>query len=889
MKGDFIMKSALVIAEKKTVADDIGLAYSKIKERYSLELDIFHAEGHIVELSEPEDYDASLKEWKLESLPIIPEKFTKKIINTTLYNKIKDAVNNKSYNYIINACDNDREGQLVFYLIYEMLKIKIPVLRMWFDDTSEETIIDALDNLTEDLNNKNLTKAAYLRLYSDWLIGINFSRASSIALGRTTYISRVATPTLKMIVNREKEVLSFRKENYAEVTVLFTTENGEKVSAKLFNPYSDSRSYYAYKDVEKIKELCSELPSTGTVINYSSKETHIKPPHFFNQTDLQRACSKLGLAPWETMQIAQSLYEKKLITYPRTESKHISRAMSVKIPDILSTLSGLDSLTESFKGYNEIIMLNSLRDKKWVNDKKVIHHPALIPTTTVPNYDELSSNEILVYELIAKSLLSICFEDSVVVESEATVRIIKNDEELIFRATNSKTTFPGWKTVYGTNLEDLKDVECDSLLPKLNEGDILYTTEVKLTHKETKPTPRYSFSTLLRDMEQAGKVFELDKEDSDTLSKSSGLGTVATRAEIIHKLIENGYIEYQLKENEHEIIPTEEGITLIDMLGSHTITSAELTARWEGRLERVESGELSYNDYFSQLKDYVQNEIIPLESLENIGPVDKIVCKCPVCNSDVYEGKKFYYCKNAVMDKDNASLCSLFLPKKFGRSTLHKNDIKSICENGGKERLIETATGKKVTVFLKLGNDMRLQFGEKPSVGECPKCQGRVYVGNKVYYCENFTPNNTDSKCDFYVSKTFGKTNITREMFKEILKNGRTKNEYKISFDSGKSFTAPISIKEHSYSLIAYKSEPICRCSLCAEGIIYDYKNMFSCNNCNVRIAKKFLSSTIDKTDMLDLMQGKHIKKQITFKTGQVATKDLRMVVADNGDCRLEF
>lgn len=885
------MARVLLIAEKPSVARDIQAAYNKIKGGYQFSLDITSAAGHLVGLCEPDEYCEDWKKWDLSTLPMIPDSFKKKVLPNSkdVFKKIKDMCDKNHYDYIINACDGDREGEAIFALIYEQLGLKMPVLRFWADDTTEKTIIKALNNLKSGTEMVPLSEAAMLRIYSDWLVGMNFTRAATLALDRKSNIGRVLTPSLAMIVKREKEIQNFKPQPYFELNATFRTAKGENYVGKLVNAEPKLSNKYGFLDKQELEILSKNLSENGIVIEYKSEEKPVKAPTLFNLTDLQKACVKYGFSPAKTSSVAQKLYEKHLLSYPRTESKHVSRAVALELPAVLKHLLDIPELSPFKSQITQQSVKDALSDSRWVNDKKAIDHPALLPTNQPANLSELTEDELKVYMLVAKRLVAIFMPNCIMVSSSITTLCTNNTDKLEFKSNSNAVKSHGWKILYGKDKDEEEkesdDDICSKLLPEVCVNDVVLVQDKDIIEKTTIAPPRYTLSSILSAMESAGKTLD-DKELEKVLMESAGLGTVATRAEILTKLEKGNYIEVKAK----KIIPTTTGIELIESLKNHPITSAELTAKWEKRLKDVEKGHISFNDFYNSMLDFVRQETKTLSEMKALGMRKDYICQCPKCRRNLYETDRFYFCDGVMIDiGEEKKACDVIFPKKFGKSVLSRADIKDICEKGNKERQIITKDGKKSIVNLVLDNDFKLAFGTKEAVGTCPLCKSRILTGNKVYYCEKWKPDDS-SGCGFYIYKTFGKTSISKNVFQDILKNGQSKNEIEAKFPSGKSCKGKIclDIENHRYKLVEYKAYSVCKCLICNSGEIISQRNRFICNNssCDMSLAKSYLGAVVSDNDMRALIKGEGVAKNLTFKKG-TGIKTVKLMPADDGGYKL--
>src|SRR5215216_5878861 len=580
----------LVIAEKPSVARDIVAAlpgsFDSNKEFYEGDdYVVTYAVGHLLELNPPEDYDERFKKWRMDDLPIIPDEFrvrprdpkSKKQLNV-----IHKLLKREDVDRVVNACDAGREGELIFTHVYETSGVDKPVDRLWISSMTKQAIREGFESLRPGKQLEPLREAARSRSEADWLVGMNATRAATIRgrawVGGVVSIGRVQTPTLAMIVKREREIQAFVPEPYWLVHGSF----GPRYQGIWFEG-DETR----LKDGKRAEEIVEKVKGKkGRVESVERKEQSERAPLLYDLTSLQRdANRRFGFSARRTLSAAQSLYEdKKAITYPRTNSRFLSGDLVSQLKPTAGTLLPIQEYSAAAR---YVIGLDQLPLGRVVNDAKVDDHHAIIPTDIEHDVSSFSPDERRVFDLIARRFLAVFHPPA----RYARTTIITEVMEERFRTRGKVTLEAGWRGVYGVEADDQQtqkqdeDAEGEGELPELTQGQEVTCAEAESEAKETKPPPRYTEATLLSAMETAGKL--VDDEELREAMKERGLGTPATRAEMIETLIRRDYIERVGK----DLQATPKGIQVITMLEGHPLTSPELTGDWEKRLADIEHGQ----------------------------------------------------------------------------------------------------------------------------------------------------------------------------------------------------------------------------------------------------------------------------------------------------------
>ena len=606
----------LIIAEKPSVAADLARALGKIPKKgdhfENDEYVITSAVGHLVELLMPEDIDKKLYGfWRLETLPIIPKKFELKPIETSKerFDAVKKLLARKDIKEVVNACDAGREGELIFANIYQITKCELPVKRAWMQTMTKEGIQEAFQNLRDGDQMAGLSDAARCRSESDWLIGINGTRALTKRMfgsrtGNVASVGRVQTPTLAIIFNRELEIRNFKPRNYWRITAQFDIAKGSYEGLYQRPDFKKSETdehdridrIWEKAFAESVYAVCQGSPVAE--VTEEKKGSTNAPPRLYDLTTLQReANNRFGLPARRTLQIAQALYERhKLITYPRTDSRALPEDY---IPTVKSTLEVLGG--DYAEHATKVLKEGWVKPNKRIfNNTQISDHFAIIPTAVEPK--ELEDMEAKIFDMIARRFIAVFYPSA---EFDITTRlsVVKGHT---FKTEGKVLTFPGWLAVYGKTTIDDDSVDSKSL-PALSDEDYkngkskpasAKTVDPILHSESTKPPPRYSEATLLSAMEGAGKL--VDDEELAEAMKERGLGTPATRADTIDGLINQKYIDRV----QRELIPTAKAEQLLQFLAAvkaDALTSPAMTGEWEFKLKQMEQGKYKRPDFIKEI------------------------------------------------------------------------------------------------------------------------------------------------------------------------------------------------------------------------------------------------------------------------------------------------
>ena len=690
------MGNTVVIAEKPSVARDIARVLGCKKNGNGFiagdnNYIVTWAVGHLAVLYEPEDYDQKFKKWYFRDLPIIPSKMNIKPAKATeeQFNIIKNIINSPKTDLLICATDSGREGELIFRYIYELAKCTKPFKRLWISSMTDEAIKNGFANLKDGKDYDKFYESAKCRSEADWLVGINASRAFSVMYNTNLSIGRVQSPTLGIIVDRQKEIDSFDVKTYYEVQAIY--DNFLGVWFREVNGVRDTK--IILKD-EADKIVATVSKKDGIVSLVESEEKQIPPPLLYDLTELQRdANKKYGFSAEKTLNIVQDLYEKrKAVTYPRTDSRYLSDDMIKVIPIILKRIN----FEPYSKFLNYVFSLEKLPiTKRIVDNSKITDHHAIIPTNSNINTTNFSKEEKEVFDLIARRFISVFYPYNIY----TITRIIVTCENENFISKGKTIKQVGWTALYeGQENNNSKpktkkgkknqaDDE-DQILPDLSKGDVVKIKEAKAVDKKTKPPSQYTEATLLSAMEHAGRFVE--NEELKEKLKEGGLGTPATRAGIIERLISVGYMKRVGK----SLVPTDKGKKLMSIIPPE-LRSPETTGKWEKGLESIYKGNMQPERFMQSIVKFVnflvkESEILANKDKNNQDFVFENVKKnvpekalgiCPVCKKGyIFENSKAFYCSKWQQG------CKFTLWKnslsKVGVSELTADIVKELLNSG---------------------------------------------------------------------------------------------------------------------------------------------------------------------------------------------------------------
>ena len=589
--------------------------------------------GHLVELAPPSAYGEQYSKWSIANLPILPQKWQYLVSANTKkqFSILKKLMHRADVEMVVNSCDAGREGELIFRLVYEQARCKKPVSRLWLSSMEDNAIREGFTKLKPSKEYDALYQAALCRERADWIVGINCSRLFSCLYGRPLAVGRVMTPTLAMVVQRETAIANFVPEKFYTVSLAFA--DGGTVSSKRFSQKADA---------ETLLTDCRKEVRT-TVQKVERKEKTEKPPQLYDLTMLQRDANRLlGFTAQQTLNYAQSLYEKKLITYPRTDSRFLTEDMAASLPGLVSAAVEAFDVNEAVPVHAEQIIDNS----------KVSDHYALLPTASVAQTDisALPAGELSVLRLIVARLL--CAVGEPHRYAETTLTTICAGEE--FSAKGKVVLDKGWKSIEHKMLGNLLGKKKEApILPDVQEQSECDIAGAELKEGQTTPPKHFTEDTLLSMMQVAGS----DGMPED--AERQGIGTPATRAATIEKLVQKGYLERKGDKKTKVLLPTDKGKSLIAVIPEQ-IQSADMTADWESKLLRIERGEIKPETFMTEINGMMSSLVNTTEAVKGASALmkNKVIGVCPNCGKSVVEREKGWFCESNpcrfVLWKDNA-------------------------------------------------------------------------------------------------------------------------------------------------------------------------------------------------------------------------------------------
>ena len=793
------MSKKLIIAEKPSVAADIARAlggFNKHDDYFESEDQVIcSAVGHLLELACPEEYEVKRGKWSFAHLPVIPPHFALAPIakSESRLKLLTRLIKRKDVSALVNACDAGREGELIFNYIAQHAKSSKPVERLWLQSMTPQAIRDGFRALRRGEEMRGLADAAVCRSEADWLVGINGTRSMTAFNSKTggfhlTTVGRVQTPTLALIVEREDKIRKFNPRAYWEVEATFGCAGGEYKGKWFDERFSKGKSEEDEHlradriwEESKAKALAAKCSGQPGVVSEESKPATQLSPLLYDLTSLQReANSRFGFSAKATLGLAQALYEKhKVLTYPRTDSRALPEDYLGTVKDTLRMLTG----EGSGKGHDEAILsryapfAHQILARQWVipnkrifNNAKISDHFAIIPTLQAPKH--LTEPEQKLYDMVVKRFLAVFYPAA---EHLVTTRITRVESEP-FKTEGKVLVNPGWLAVYGREGQDGDE---GNLVP-VKAGERVHTDAVKLAALATRPPPRFSEATLLSAMESAGKM--VDDEELKAAMAGRGLGTPATRAQIIENLLGEQYLHREGR----DLMPTAKAfslMTLLNGLGISSLTSPELTGEWEWKLARMERGEMSRTAFMTEISAMTQDIVERAKSYDSDtipGDFGELTAPCPKCGGLIKETYKKFQCQT----------CDFSLWKIVAGRQFEPEEIETLLTDRqiGPLTGFRNKMGRPFSALIKLndanqpefdfgqsnaeGADEPVDFSGQEPIGACPKCQARVFEHGMAYVCEKSV--GPDRHCDFRSGKVILQQSVTREQMAKLLNDGRT-------------------------------------------------------------------------------------------------------------------
>lgn len=784
----------LILTEKPSVAKDIAkvLKVQSQKDGYfeGNGYIVTWAFGHLVRLADPPAYDPSFEKWNLDYLPIIPENFIIEVQPEARIKKQFDTISKfmlaPETETIICATDAGREGELIFRHIYTLSGSTKPIKRLWISSQTDSAIKEGFATLKNGSDYETLYHSAQCRSEADWIVGINATRAYTSRFSRgqgVMSVGRVQTPVLKMIVDRYQAHTAFVPETYYEIDALIQHQNGE-FSGLWISKTGESR--LSKKDeAQKIVDEVKATPE-GKIESLTEKTVTEKPPLLYDLTEIQKDANRLyKFSAEETLVCMQALYERhKLLTYPRTSSRYLSNDLKPKIKGLVEGLTGLPDFSPfASKLLEKELVLSS----RIFDDQKVTDHHAIIPTDKKPELAGLSAEEKQLYTLVLRRFLSSFYPDCLKDQTEITSLFGIHK----FRSFGSVIKQIGWRELYQHEKAETIEV----LLPLVKQEDPISPKEVKLGEKKTKAPQLYTEATLLGSMETAGK--NIEDEELRQAMKHCGLGTPATRAQIIERLLK---VQYIIRDK-NKLLPTPKGVQLISYIQDKALLSAELTGNWEKKLYDMVTGTYSRDTYMQEIKNFTQEMIQNVKScgIEATGPIQNPVGQCPLCQGIVGESKMAFGCSQW-----KATGCTFKIWKTIAQKEITDTIAKELLKNRKTKTLkgFKNKEGSPFVASLAIDAEGKIIFEFDPddleSVGKCPLCEGDVVERKMAFGCKNWKA----TGCSFTVWKEIAGKKLTKTLVKALLKKHETPVQTGFKKRDGSAFEAKLVLQNGRVALV---------------------------------------------------------------------------------------
>lgn len=883
----------VVLAEKpsvgKAIASVLGAKASKDGYMEGNGYIVTWAFGHLVGLAPPDHY-LGHKEWKKEDLPIIPNEFVYLPILSDSgvkkqYNTIKRLFLASETEYVICATDAGREGEAIFRYIYDTTGCKKKVKRLWISSLTEKAIKDGFGQLREGEEFEDLYDSAKARAEADWLVGDNATRALTLAVNNNQVLSvgRVQTPTLAMVCRRFIENKNFKPVPYFVVRLGLQSSDAKAFCGSYPQQFDDENA---------AKQFSEKIPPTLTVKDKTTTEVKEKAPLPYDITSIQAdANKKLKFKAQKTLDIVQSLYEAKKVTYPRTGSRYLGEDMIDVVASSLQNLSPLQYSASFSECVNSID--KSSMNKTCFNSSKLTDHHAIIPTfenvsdivKDFPSGKTFSSEDSRqIYRMITQqlvmALLPVCVKDKVTYTFEEV-----DSHPLTVSGTTVKTI--GWRQLLETTDKE-EDSEEEQKLPDMEIGTICPVVKKEVLRKETKRPPLLTEASLLKMMESAGKLIEDDKELSKAI-KDCGIGTPATRAAVIEKLFARKYMTTE----KNSLIPTESGLQLYELLKEHTICNVTLTGEWERKLNMIAEGDFSKGEFSKEIEDYTRGLTTELLSVGSGAITSSVssVGNCPVCGKPLKTFKNFCYC--SAWNKDDESSCQFKFFTEVSGKKLSEKMIRTLLAGNATETIkgFKKKDGSTFDAALTFDESFKLKFvlpAKKELDITCPVCGKPLREGEKSYYCSAYSKE--ADGCKFGISKEKGGVRITLAILKELIEDKQTKKTFDFVSMEGKKFSAKLKLENNKVEYAfeeKTKKQTDLKCPKCGAAIIENDKT-FSCekhvyndkDSCPFSIWKAVAGRNLKIKDLDQLLSFGETDKLDGFKskTGKEFSAKLKFV-----------
>lgn len=925
------MPFRLIVTEKPSVARDIARVLGLPTRGQGVlgrgDVRISWCLGHLTELAEPAAYDDAWKSWRLETLPMLPEEFRLQPRKSSVdqWRILRDLLRSGDLTEVVNACDAGREGELIFANTYRLAGCKAPVQRLWISSMTPAAIKAGFDRLRPGAQMASLEDAARCRSEADWLVGLNATRAMTVALrdqtgGTLLSLGRVQTPTLALIVDRERAIRDFEPQDFWKVLVTFGVDQGtweaawigpesiagtprseepdadpddesddddkdtgddknpdEPASGDAPRSRGSRKLTFRIWDEETAKAILARVQGKdGVVVRAEGKKTREKPPLLYDLTALQKEANKrFKWSAKRTLDIAQELYEqKKVITYPRTDSRHLGKDQVPGLPNLIKSLT--------FPPYQAAAdgVLNRwpiTLSKRVVDDAEVSDHHAIIPTGVDARSAGLDRDGKRLFDLVARRFLAVFHPDAVF--ANQTVDVDIGDDR--FRAKGRSMLEPGWRAI-----DPPKTTKKDKgLLPAVTKGDEAAHVSSRLHQGTTRPPKRYTEATLLGAMERAGE--QLRDAELKRAMKKRGLGTPATRAAIIETLLSRAYIERL----DADIAPTDAGMALIEVLPVPALRSSKLTGEWEARLVAIAEGEEQRTAFMADIRAFITEAVdlvrgtevkgIAAEALTTKREADgPLLGTCPLCQGEVRESRKGWACTG----------CTLWIPPSIASRELSPRMAKQLL----KDRQTKPVKGWKskagkafsAGLILEDSGNIRFHFPEPDALGDCPKCSKPVRRRKSIWTCDG------GRECPFVVFEEMSGRTITEEDVQGVLGSGAGPVHTDFVDRDGRRF--PGRLRWNGAKVVVGRVDlreeagPVGRCPDCGGDVAFR-GGRWACGACRFSLPEYVMGRPVLAGDVSALLTSGATSRVYGFRTSDGGSVVKAAMVLDRGRIRVDF
>lgn len=829
-------KKSLLIAEKPDLMRKIQEVYNNHKDAIPYDITFQSQRGHLVTLMMPDEIDESQKEWSWENLPIEPEKYggwkykiieEKKTGNYLTakerFQQIDKEIKSGKYDFIIHAGDPDQEGELLVNIVLQYARNKLPVKRFWTNDLTESHILSALQNLKDDDRDdmlQNLMAAAVGRQHSDYRFGMNISRAASLQMNGRVACGRVKTPILAIVCKREEEIKNFKAQTEYGVKCIYEKQGDNEFSGQLFSSElieekeekdeDKKQGIVWYKDKDAARDKIEELSrfSSAEVISYTSEEVKTYAPKLFKLATLQIEAGKMGYNDAATLKIIQSLYEKKLLSYPRTDCEYLSSEEDFY--GIIRAVLNVPECETFIRKITNSAIEKVKHTKKWINDKALEEsgHSAIRPTTEAADLSTLSKEERDIYTLVCKRFIAIFLPPLV----QNKTKLITSVDGNTFVSNGKTLVDPGYTAIFGTKFNDM-------VIPGFDVGSYINVNSYQIAEKTSKCPRRYTSPDMIAICENPAK--HLEDKSLKALGKRLKIGTPATRSGIIEQLIyKDKYLAIKKEGKRDCLVPTAMGMAIIKNIGPCDISKVDMTGEWEEMLEDIRMGKMTLNEMEDKMRRSVVDMIEDIRRTPMTPFVKqsstKVVGVCPLCGNEIIESDKGFSCRGY---KKDGTGCNIKLWKNKWNASFTVDDFYDLIKD-------KKTIDKKITVNLKTWiQPIRYNFktldieyveGEGHTICDCPHCNGRIVARPHSFSCENG---------DMRVDRAICGYELTDEQL-ELLITGEVITVMCVKED--KSWPQKINYNVLNKKIEFYKEETDYKCP-CCDKMLYSTDKSLKC------------------------------------------------------------